>query len=168
LKHPGAKPAQEVCAAAGMVSAAVKIIAAIDTQICDRVLVVICSPRSQRSPLLHSAFGFTATRKSLMPNALFWREEILTAGSLFHWYRRKQTTKAATSPVYFFVPNRENAPPIEETSGEITNLLQDPDGQRSTSGIRKTTVTKLSVLGHAIHLGDGKKRQCLVGRRASS
>jgi hypothetical protein len=31
LKHPGAKPAQEVCAAAGAASAVVRIVAAIDT-----------------------------------------------------------------------------------------------------------------------------------------
>ena len=32
--------------------------------------------------------------------------------------------KAATPPAYLFVPDKENAPPIEEPSREITNLLR--------------------------------------------
>ena len=56
-----------------------------------------------------------------MPNAFL--EDNLTACSPFHWYRRKQAPKAAMPPGCF-LPNRENGPPIEEPSGEITNLLR--------------------------------------------
>ena len=70
---------------------------------------------------LHFAFDCTVTRKSRMPNAFL--EDNLTACSPFHWYRRKQATKAAMPPGCV-LPNRENGPPIEDPSGEITNLLR--------------------------------------------
>jgi hypothetical protein len=43
LKHPGAKPAQEVCAAAGSASAAARIIAAIGRKTLDLVFFM-CAP----------------------------------------------------------------------------------------------------------------------------
>src|SRR5678809_573357 len=41
-----------------------------------------------------------------------------------HRYRRKPTAKPATSPGHFSVPAKENRPPKEEFSRDVTQLLR--------------------------------------------